>query len=57
MGWGMVNQFLVEETDVVLVERAAARLFTERRLTGDEMRDLAQALAAVASRAREIPLP
>ena len=52
-----MRQFLVEEPDVVLVERAAARLFTERRLTGDEMRDLAQALAAVAGRVREIPLP
>lgn len=52
-----VQQFLIEETDISLLERAAKRLFTETRLTGDEMRDLAQALAAVAARAREIPLP
>jgi len=53
----VVRQYLVEETDVAIVERAAKRLFTERRLTGDEMRNLAQTLAAVASRVREIPLP
>jgi len=53
----VVKQFLVEETDVSIVERVAKRLFTERRLNGNEMRDMAQALAAVANRAREIPLP
>jgi hypothetical protein len=52
-----MKQFLIEETDVAILERAAKRLFTEDRLTGDEMRDLAQALAAVAERAREIPIP
>lgn len=52
-----VQQFLIEDTDVAILERAAKRLFTETRLNGNEMRDLAQTLAAVAARAREIPLP
>ncbi len=49
--------FLIEETDVERVERVMRRLFTETRLNGDEMRDLAQALEIVSRHVREIPIP
>lgn len=51
------THFLIGDSDITLLERAAKRLFTETRMNGDEMRSLAQVLARVAKRAREIPLP
>ena len=48
--------FLIGDSDIVLLERAAKRLFTETRMNGDEMRSLAQVLARVVRHAREIPL-
>jgi hypothetical protein len=46
--------YLAFESDLLVIERVAKRLFTEERLkNGDEYRDLAQALSAATKRIRD----
>jgi hypothetical protein len=52
-----MKQFLIEESDLAKLETLASRLYTEGRMSGDEMRDAAHALTAVARRARAVELP
>ena len=49
--------FVIEEGAVRAIERAAKRLYTENRMNGDEMRDLAQMLDRIARRSREVEIP
>lgn len=49
--------FAIEESDVEQLETAAKRLYTEQRMDGNAMRDLAHALTAIAKRSREVEIP
>jgi hypothetical protein len=48
--------FIIEDSDVVRLEAVATRLFSEERMHGDAMRDMAQLIAMVTRRVREIPM-
>ena len=49
--------YLIEEHQIASLRKQAKRLYTENRMNGDEMRDMAHALSAVADSCEQIPLP
>lgn len=49
--------YLIQATELAKVERVMRRLYTETRLNGDEMRDLAHTLRAFVDLAKQIPMP
>jgi hypothetical protein len=52
-----MNYYLIDEHQLNALVRASKTLYAERRLTGDEMRDIAQCLDNVARVCKAIPLP
>lgn len=50
-----MKQFLLEGFWLDRVREAATRLYSERRMDGDEMRDMAQMLDGLARSAIEMP--
>lgn len=53
----MTDHFLIDATQVATLDRLARRLYTEDRLTGDDMRNAAQALDAIVRVVRDLPVP
>jgi hypothetical protein len=51
-----IEVYLIDSNELALLRRVASRLFTEDRLSGDEMRDMAQALDTLARRVAELPV-
>ena len=51
-----IEVYLIDSNELALLRRVASRLFTEDRLSGDEMRDLAQALDTLTRRVAELPV-
>lgn len=49
--------YVVEEGQLKKLEQIAKRLYTETRMSGDEMRDAAHAISSIVSVAREMPIP
>jgi len=49
--------FVVTQDDLDRLERVSKRLFTEDRLDGNQMRDLAQVLQSVIRNCKEVPVP
>lgn len=51
--------YVIDEAQLTIIRRAADRLFTEERMHGDTMRDMAQALRLIhdVCQQMEIPLP
>lgn len=47
--------FLVSEGQLAGLERIAKRLYTERRMDGNEMRDAAHSIMGVVNSARQLP--
>lgn len=54
---GAQKDFLISQAQLETIKRIAARLYTERRLNGDEMRDLGHALTAIYSCCSQLEIP
>ena len=48
------KQFVITGKELLLVQKAMLRLYTENRMSGDEMRDLAQNLRYVIEQAEPL---
>ncbi len=48
--------FYISDTDLARIQRVTKRLFTEERLDGNSMRDLAQTLDGVSRSCAELPV-
>ncbi len=53
----MTRYFMIDEEQLNVLERAQRRLHTERRMDGDEMRDLGHGLEAVIRVCRQLEVP
>lgn len=53
----MVKTFVIDERQLLALEQAAKRLYTETRLDGNEMRDLAHTLTSVVRTCRNFEIP
>jgi hypothetical protein len=49
--------YVIEEGQLNMLRKAAKRLYTENRMDGDAMRDMAQALDAIVRVCEDIPIP
>jgi hypothetical protein len=49
--------FMIDAGQLAALKRAATRLHSEDRMSGDEMRDLGHALEAVVRVCKELPIP
>lgn len=47
--------YMIEGADLLRIQAATSRLYSETRLSGEEMRDLAQSLDGIARNAIEAP--
>jgi len=47
--------FVIDEQEVAALRGCAKRLFTENRMSGDDMRDMAQLITAILRNVVQIP--
>ncbi len=52
-----MTYYMLDETQLARLKALATRLYSDRTLRGDEMRDAAQALDSIARDAEQLPIP